>query len=178
MNRNILSECVQFSVDSRAGAAAATQAAWTRLGARHSYLNTFILCPFHGTDCDARTVLSLVISWKSLVWKRTWNKESFTLRCTRGEKNLGRTSLQTWHGGRVMSTVVDQKCAASWFPLQNTLDSSPRDGGILFHVDLWWKYILARVWKPRCRGTSWTHAHFLSVRTTRTLREAWERMGL
>lgn len=36
----------------------------------------------------------------------------------------------------MMSTVVDKTFAAWWFPLQNTLDSSPGDGGILFLVDL------------------------------------------
>lgn len=35
-----------------------------------------------------------------------------------------------------MSTVVDKTFAAQWFSLQNTLDSSPGDGGILFPLDL------------------------------------------
>lgn len=36
----------------------------------------------------------------------------------------------------MVSTAVDKTFAAPWFSLQNTLDSSPGDGGILFPPDL------------------------------------------
>lgn len=57
-----------------------------------------------------------------------------------------------------MSTIVHKTFAAQWFSLQHTLDSSPGDGGILFPVDIWWKLILARIWKACYSGASFTHS--------------------
>lgn len=62
-----------------------------------------------------------------------------------------------------MSTIVDKTFAAWCFSLQHTLDSSSGDGGIRFPLGLWWKLILAHIWKTCYGGTSFTHKFTLTV---------------